>query len=589
MSMRRRLEAINTRFNALLQNRLTHNNTDEHNNFSQDGTIESGTAAHTVGLRVVAAVVCIQPYASPGREVGFAGHSPVECTIGCKYTREEPKNSVRSGFGDEAGAVPYRPIRAVAVKVRARCCSPWGLPVSVPSREKVADGVEVSPSISASGVPPVGAQEPEPMSKGSWVAGKQTSRTTVKKIIVPLSMNERAFHQKIRETFPTMGEGEMEICRVDRRRRILPVQLSSVCPASIKACPEFGRSAEYVRLKDLFAFAGSDNMASEVFSVQLAWSSNTILSTVDGSLSDYEISSPSNLYVLWMSGVQIEGLTASSGASSDSQSNAPHNLGTIQVSVQSTEQNIASSASSAPVLPVEIGHSSTFHQVQLETSCSPSTPPSEVFSLDSEDDDILDMLNPPVYTANENNVFLCKTQEEMNGIRLNLGEWIADCGVPGIYSATLDDMRRIYRQVIKHYTYFRTADMINQFKDGMNCCGNFWKIAELNWKVFLPVFTNQQKSLTREDFRALYTVCWKKQSRVTFEEVLVFITGADSIPRLGFRGQPRIDFHTPENRRLPFASTCGMVLFLPRGIQEEEDLTDMLNTALKGYCGFGKI
>lgn len=69
----------------------------------------------------------------------------------------------------------------------------------------------------------------------------------------------------------------------------------------------------------------------------------------------------------------------------------------------------------------------------------------------------------------------------------------------------------------------------------------------------------------------------------------MFITGADSIPPLGFQGQPSIDFYTPENRRLPFASTCGMVLFLPRGIQEEEELTDMLNTALKGYSGFGKI
>ncbi|KAA0706744.1 Coiled-coil and C2 domain-containing protein 2A [Triplophysa tibetana] len=56
--------------------------------------LPSGTAAHTVGLRVVAAVVCVRPYASPGREVGFAGHSPVESVIGCKYTRGEPKNSV---------------------------------------------------------------------------------------------------------------------------------------------------------------------------------------------------------------------------------------------------------------------------------------------------------------------------------------------------------------------------------------------------------------------------------------------------------------------------------------------------------------
>ncbi|KAA0713878.1 hypothetical protein E1301_Tti010021 [Triplophysa tibetana] len=66
--------------------------------------LPSGTAAHTVGLRVVAAVVCIRPYASPGREVGFAGHSPVECAIGCKYTREEPKNSVsKRAPGPEKG------------------------------------------------------------------------------------------------------------------------------------------------------------------------------------------------------------------------------------------------------------------------------------------------------------------------------------------------------------------------------------------------------------------------------------------------------------------------------------------------------
>ncbi|KAA0723493.1 hypothetical protein E1301_Tti003392 [Triplophysa tibetana] len=112
--------------------------------------------------------MCVRPYASPGREVGFAGHSPVECAIVCTYNRGERKNSVSKWApspkkGPALVTRQYRPIRAVAVEVRARCCSPWGLPVSVPSREKVADGGEVSPSTSASGVPPVGAQEPEPM------------------------------------------------------------------------------------------------------------------------------------------------------------------------------------------------------------------------------------------------------------------------------------------------------------------------------------------------------------------------------------------------------------------------------------------
>ncbi|XP_073712730.1 G2/M phase-specific E3 ubiquitin-protein ligase-like [Misgurnus anguillicaudatus] len=108
-------------------------------------------------------------------------------------------------------------------------------------------------------------------------------------------------------------------------------------------------------------------------------------------------------------------------------------------------------------------------------------------------------------------VYLCQTQDELNGIQSSLSEWIADCGVPGIYSAKPKDMRRIYGQVIKHYMNLRTADMINQFKDGMNSCGNLWKVVERNWKVFLPVFTNQQKPLSREDFRALFTISWSEE------------------------------------------------------------------------------
>ncbi|XP_058626489.1 uncharacterized protein LOC131537205 [Onychostoma macrolepis] len=267
-------------------------------------------------------------------------------------------------------------------------------------------------------------------------------------------MDERAFHQKIREAFPIIGEGEIEICRVDRRRRVIPVQLSSVCPAAIKACPVFGRSAVYVRLKntsrlaaiqhessnedpicgtrealsiqgtsdrdhrwrhvesleqrrrqkiaerrahvsriaepeqgiaiqlqypdgtrrtrnfvvsqpiqDLFAFAGSDDMASEIFRLQLSWSSNTILSTVDGSLSDHEIRRPSTLYVLWMSGAQIEGLIESSVESSTDQPATTQDLGSC---------------------------------------CSPSAPTCEVYALDSEDEeeDVV-MLTSPVYSNHE--------------------------------------------------------------------------------------------------------------------------------------------------------------------------------------------
>ncbi|XP_042577850.1 uncharacterized protein LOC122137010 [Cyprinus carpio] len=95
-----------------------------------------------------------------------------------------------------------------------------------------------------------------------------TQRTTVKKLVVPFSMNERAFLQKIREAFLIIGEGGIEICRVDRRRRVIPAELSSVCPSVIKACPQFGRSAVYVRLKNTYSLAGTQHESSNEVNCQ---------------------------------------------------------------------------------------------------------------------------------------------------------------------------------------------------------------------------------------------------------------------------------------------------------------------------------
>ncbi|KAA0715922.1 hypothetical protein E1301_Tti007045 [Triplophysa tibetana] len=115
--------------------------------------LPGGTTARTVDLRVVTAVVCLRPHTSPGCEVGSPSTVQWSVRSAVRTPGENGKTLrvsgrqalTRPGFGDEAGVVPYRPIRAVAVKVRARCCPPWGLLVSVPSRKKVADGVEVSP------------------------------------------------------------------------------------------------------------------------------------------------------------------------------------------------------------------------------------------------------------------------------------------------------------------------------------------------------------------------------------------------------------------------------------------------------------
>jgi len=79
-------------------------------------------------------------------------------------------------------------------------------------------------------------------------------------------------------------------------------------------------------------------------------------------------------------------------------------------------------------------------------------------------------------------------------------------------------------------------------------------------------------------------------TEVTFEQILQFISGADQIPVLGFDKQPTVDFYTPlQNvRRLPYASTCDIRLFLPRGV-ECEQLKSMLQQSILDSCGFGFI
>jgi len=80
------------------------------------------------------------------------------------------------------------------------------------------------------------------------------------------------------------------------------------------------------------------------------------------------------------------------------------------------------------------------------------------------------------------------------------------------------------------------------------------------------------------------------QTKVTFEEILQFVSGADQIPVLGFDKQPTLYFFTPVHnvRRLPYASMCDIRLYLPRGVESDE-LTTMLEQSIVDSCGFGVI
>ena len=94
----------------------------------------------------------------------------------------------------------------------------------------------------------------------------------------------------------------------------------------------------------------------------------------------------------------------------------------------------------------------------------------------------------------------------------------------------------------------------------------------------------------------MYAWYFSDMDEVPLTKVLEFITGADRIPPLGFKNQIKVCFFSRTedeiNRgvwRLPFASTCGMEVHLPRGINDVDQFTSLMNRAILECCGFGKI
>jgi len=75
-------------------------------------------------------------------------------------------------------------------------------------------------------------------------------------------------------------------------------------------------------------------------------------------------------------------------------------------------------------------------------------------------------------------------------------------------------------------------------------------------------------------------------------EILAFWTGADAVPPCGFSQKLTMEFYSrgpEEHRRLPSASTCALTLWLPRNIQDPDELWRMLTDALTMSAGFGKL
>ena len=76
----------------------------------------------------------------------------------------------------------------------------------------------------------------------------------------------------------------------------------------------------------------------------------------------------------------------------------------------------------------------------------------------------------------------------------------------------------------------------------------------------------------------------------TLEDVLIFVTGADKVPPLGYSRHITISFYDQESaKRRPCSSTCSLELHLPRGVEDVEAFNERMVSSLRERCGFGKV
>lgn len=76
------------------------------------------------------------------------------------------------------------------------------------------------------------------------------------------------------------------------------------------------------------------------------------------------------------------------------------------------------------------------------------------------------------------------------------------------------------------------------------------------------------------------------QKQVTLAEVLIFFTGADNIPPLGYQSASMYFNH---DRIFPTGSTCAITLTLPTKHVKYEDFKRHLNIGFTLHGGFGLL
>lgn len=153
----------------------------------------------------------------------------------------------------------------------------------------------------------------------------------------------------------------------------------------------------------------------------------------------------------------------------------------------------------------------------------------------------------------------CLTEPEFLNSVAKHCDAIASYGYSKIYISKFEDKEDIMDSLLKHHYVFSVHAALQQFRDGMNSIGMFGDIVMKNDNVFTAILSNSIDALDFTKFKSLYRVNFSEDGSnrkndeektmycfeiflqdlqeqpegidgLGFKELLVFITGADSVP-----------------------------------------------------------
>uniref|UniRef100_A0A1Y1N4I9 HECT domain-containing protein n=1 Tax=Photinus pyralis TaxID=7054 RepID=A0A1Y1N4I9_PHOPY len=159
-------------------------------------------------------------------------------------------------------------------------------------------------------------------------------------------------------------------------------------------------------------------------------------------------------------------------------------------------------------------------------------------------------------------------------------------GFPIIVQA--EEQEKIVQGTLRFFAVDRIREPLRQLIAGLNTCGLYDKLVQYP-SIFKDIFCSEitlSSKVIEELFLIVYTEpgtnTRSKENRVisyfrdyvldlecdptnivTLPDLLVFATGSDCLPPLGFPLRPEIMFLHEKNSRFPIANTCSLQLKLP--------------------------